>query len=99
MNIPNSNITLTDGVFVVNFSPLEGVGTRYTVITSKPKETAKKYHKAGFKTLCATMFDNGHFLTTNKDFKLKIRNGKRFRIQNELWHIEQALERGTLKMD
>lgn len=97
MEIKNTNIKLKNGAYIIDF---QADRVRYTVITYSPKETIKKYKKAGFEIFASpTLYKDNLFFWLTKSLKHRTRRKTKVVIGNQMWHINKALEQDKLKIE
>jgi hypothetical protein len=101
MNIKNTNITLKEGAYILEYCPSgNSYGERITIITYNVKETAKKYKKAGFYLFgCPLLYSENVFFKLTKSFKISTQNHKKITIGNALYHIQKAADNFKIQTD
>jgi hypothetical protein len=101
MNIKNTNITLKEGAYILEYCPSgNSYGERITIITYNVKETAKKYKKAGFYLFgCPLLYSENVFFKLTKSFKISTQNHKKITISNAMYHIQKAADNFKIQTD
>ena len=100
MNIKNTNITLNNGAYFLEYCPSgNSYGERVTFLTYKPKEVLKECKKAGYYLFGSPiLFQDGLFYLLNKTLKQKTRNHKNICVSNAMYHIQSSADKGKLKL-
>jgi hypothetical protein len=101
MNLTNTNITLKNGAYFLEYCPSgDSLGSRILILTYNIKETLKKYKKANFYLFGIPLyFENNLFFALTQKMKIKTKNSKKIVIGNAMYHIKQHIENGTLQTE
>ncbi len=101
MNINNTNITINEGAYFLEYCPSgNSYGQRVTILTYNAKETIKKYKKAGYYLFGSpVLFSENVFFKLTKSLKISTQNHRKIIIANAMYHIQKAADKGSLKTD
>lgn len=101
MNIKNTNLTLRDGAYILEYCTSgNSYGKRITIVTYNVKETAKKYKKAGFYLFGSPLlYSENVFFKLTKAFKKSTQNRKYVTIGNAMYHIQKSADNFNLRTD
>jgi len=101
MNIENTNLTLKEGAYILEYCPSgNSYGERITIVTYNVNETAKKYKKAGFYLFgCPLLYSENVFFKLTKSFKKSTQNHKFITVSNAMYHIQKAANNFKIQTD
>ena len=100
INIKNTNLTIKNGAYILDFCPSgNSYGKRITIICYDAKKCLKKYKDWYLFGTPLKYIEGDGFMALRKSMEPKTRNKQKILISNAMYHINKASEEGTIQTE